>query len=372
MPPAVVLFYGSHEPDLHMLSMECGDAVNGRVPVRPVDLNGGVDVDKLMPFLSMIGAFAVVAIAGVPAIELLRRLKAGQPIRGEGPRTHLAKQGTPTMGGVLIWLGVVLASVPVLRDPNTARLVGLFLAYGLIGLADDMAKVVFKSPKGVPARLRLLLQLLFAATFLYLLVRPGWAADPNIAVRIWGSVALVMPRFLYIVIGTIVLAGTANAVNFTDGVDGLLSTVQLPTLVFFLFAGAAAAGYTGAVLIMAAVGALLGFLVFNHHPAKVFMGDTGSLALGALTAGMVFVYRVEILMPLLCLVYWTEIISVVIQVVSFKTRGVRVFKMSPIHHHFELSGWSETKVVAVFGTVSLLAAALAVLLYSSFAGVPLF
>ncbi len=293
-----------------------------------------------IPFLSLLGAFAVVAVIGKPAIALLHQLKFGQPIREEGPRSHLSKKGTPTMGGLLIWIGTLIGAIPALHDSDSLLLLGMFFAYGLIGLADDLMKVVFKNPRGVPARIRLVLQLALAAGFLYLIT------GPEQTVQIWGQLSITVPRLLYIIVGSLLLAGTVNAVNFTDGVDGLLATVLIPTLAFFVII---AASVTGQSLIMAVIGSLIGYLLFNHHPAKVFMGDTGSLALGALVGSLFFIYGVELLMPLICLLYWFELLSVIIQVTSFKTRGVRVFKMTPIHHHFELSGWKENKIVAVFG-----------------------
>lgn len=319
--------------------------------------------NALVPLLSLAGAFAVVAISGPPVIEGLRRLKAGQPIRQEGPKTHLSKQGTPTMGGLLIWIGTILGAIPAFHDRTVLALLGLFLAYGLIGFSDDLAKVVFKNTRGVPARVRLLLQLIVAALFIY------WAGGRESMVYIWHRPDIAIPGYLYMIFGTLVLSWTANAVNFTDGVDGLLSTVLLPTLAFFVIIGA---GIAENALLMAVAGSLLGFLLYNRHPAKVFMGDTASLALGALVAGMFFVYE-DLLpfMPIVCALYWIEILSVVIQVISFKTRGVRVFKMSPIHHHFELSGWSERKVVTVFSLFSMAAAIIALLAYMLFTGTPL-
>ena len=315
-----------------------------------------------IPFLSLIGAFAVVAVIGKPAIAMLHRLKFGQPIREEGPRSHLSKKGTPTMGGLLIWIGTLIGAIPALHNSDSWLLLGMFFAYGLIGLADDLMKVVFKNPRGVPARIRLVLQLALAAGFLYLITGP----EQN--VQIWGQLSIAVPRLLYIIVGSLLLAGTVNAVNFTDGVDGLLATVLIPTLAFFVIITASA---TGQSLIMAVIGSLIGYLIFNHHPAKVFMGDTGSLALGALVGSLVFMNGVELLMPLICLLYWFELLSVIIQVISFKTRGVRVFKMTPIHHHFELSGWKENKIVTVFGLFALATALLGVVIYPLFAGAPL-
>lgn len=318
--------------------------------------------DPLIPLLSLVAAFAVVALSGPPVISLLRRLKFGQPIRGEGPQSHLVKQGTPTMGGVLIWIGAIVGAIPAYRHPDMRALLLLFIGYGLIGFADDLVKVVFRNTRGVPARVRLVLQLLFAAVFLYFISRGG-------AVQIWSQTGFAVPGYLYIILGTLVLAGTANAVNFTDGVDGLLSTALLPTLGFFVVIGA---GFAEGALLLAVAGALLGFLLYNRHPAKVFMGDTGSLALGALIAGLFFVYPDMLpFMPLVCALYWVEMLSVIIQVASFKTRKVRVFKMAPIHHHFELSGWSEGRIVAVFSGVSLACAVLGVLLYALVTGTPL-
>jgi phospho-N-acetylmuramoyl-pentapeptide-transferase len=300
-------------------------------------------------------AFVLSLIMGPLFIPILRRMKFGQQIRTDGPQGHLKKQGTPTMGGVIILMALALATLRF-ADKNTDLFILLFasLGYGLVGFLDDYIKVIFKRSLGLTAKQKLLGQLLISAIVCFLLVQEGHSTE------------LLIPYFnihfetgwLYFPIMAILMLGASNAVNFTDGLDGLLAGTSA---IAFGALTVIAMNHTepeAAIFSAAMVGAVLGFLVFNAHPAKVFMGDTGSLGIGGGLVAVAILTKTELLLAIIGGVFLVEILSVVIQVVSFKTRGKRVFKMSPIHHHFELVGWSEWRVVITFWATGLVLAAL--------------
>lgn len=305
--------------------------------------------------LLTIGVSFILSVIVAPlCIPLLRRLKFGQQIREEGPQSHLKKAGTPTMGGIIILLAFTIAYIKF-SVVNTDFYVLLIatLGFGLVGFLDDYIKIVFKRSLGLTAKQKLFGQLLFAVIICYLLVSndhstaigvpgTGWSFD-------WGG------WFYYPFIVLMMLAIT-NAVNFTDGLDGLLSGVSAISLGAYAIIAIQATSIPAAVCSAAMIGAVLGFLVFNAYPAKVFMGDSGSLGIGGAIAAIAIVTKSELLFLIIGGVFVIEILSVVIQVVSFKTRGKRVFKMSPIHHHFELSGWSEWRVVVTFWIVGIVLA----------------
>jgi phospho-N-acetylmuramoyl-pentapeptide-transferase len=302
-------------------------------------------------------AFAISILAGPLVIPMLTRLKFGQNIRQEGPESHYAKAGTPTMGGVLILVALVIPSL-VFAGRNPEVLLALFvtLGHGLIGFLDDFIKVVLKRSLGLKARQKLLGQIIMALALSYIAsIYFGRGTD------IWIPVLGINVDFgaLYYLLIFLVLVGTTNAVNLTDGLDGLAAgTTTVAALAY-----AVIALYFGkphlAVFCVALAGACLGFLRYNAYPAKVFMGDTGSLALGGALAAVAVMTKTEFLLVIVGGVFVIEALSVIIQVVSFKSTGKRVFKMSPIHHHFELSGWSETKVVTVFWLAGAVFAAVA-------------
>ncbi|MED4603724.1 phospho-N-acetylmuramoyl-pentapeptide-transferase [Paenibacillus validus] len=300
-------------------------------------------------------AFLLAVIMGPLFIPLLRRLKFGQQIRTDGPQGHLKKAGTPTMGGIIIMLALALA---VLRfgekNMETVILLLASLGYGFIGFLDDYIKILFKRSLGLTAKQKLIGQLLISAIVCLLLVQSGHSTDIRIP---FFDVSFDL-GWLYFPFIVFLMLGTSNAVNFTDGLDGLLAGTS--AIAFGAYAIIALNNTQPNVAIFSAamVGAVLGFLVFNAHPAKVFMGDTGSLGIGGGLVAVAILTKAEILLALIGGVFLTEILSVVIQVVSFKTRGKRVFKMSPIHHHFELVGWSEWRVVISFWTAGLILAGL--------------
>ena len=299
-------------------------------------------------------SFLLAVLLGPVAIPLLRRLRVGQQVRSDGPQTHLKKSGTPTMGGIIILLA---ATVAFLRYAEyTAEFWVLLVAtlgFGLVGFLDDYIKVALKRSLGLTARQKLLGQLLFGAVICVILYVSGhdtWVAVPGTDLR------FDLHLFYYPFIILMFMA-VGNAVNFTDGVDGLLSGTSAIAFAAFAIVALQAAEPESAILSAAMVGAVLGFLVYNAHPAKVFMGDAGSLGIGGAIAAVAIVTKTELLFIVIGGIFVIEILSVVLQVASFKLRGKRIFRMSPIHHHFEVGGWSEWKVVTMFWAAGILLAA---------------
>ncbi|GIO30543.1 MULTISPECIES: phospho-N-acetylmuramoyl-pentapeptide-transferase [Paenibacillus] len=305
--------------------------------------------------LLTIGVSFILAIIAAPLlIPLLRRLKFGQQVRDDGPQSHLKKAGTPTMGGIVIILAFTLSFLKfsVINTDFYVLLVAT-LGFGLIGFLDDYIKIVFKRSLGLTARQKLIGQLLFSAIMCILLIQNGHST----AIHVPGtSFSFDWGGWFYYPFIVIMMMAVTNAVNFTDGVDGLLSGVSAIACAAFALVAMQATSLSAAVCAAAMIGAVLGFLVFNAHPAKVFMGDTGSLGIGGAIGAIAIVTKTELLFIVIGGVFVIEMLSVVLQVASFKTRGKRIFKMSPIHHHFELSGWSEWRVVITFWLVSIVLA----------------
>ena len=310
-------------------------------------------------------SFIVTAIAGKLLIPALIRLKAGQSIKEIGPKWHMSKQGTPTMGGLMFIIGIGIAVLIIgwqgmLEGSFVHLYVYLFaLVFGGIGYIDDYQKVKHHQNTGLTATQKFLLQLAAAVAFLCLMRYEGMLS-PNLYIPFFNT-HIVLDWIVYLILAAFIIVGTVNAVNITDGVDGLASSVTVPVALFFAIVGYVWSGYTQlGIFAGALVGGLLGFLLYNHYPAKVFMGDTGSLFLGGAVAAMAFAYDMPLILILVGIVYICETMSDIIQVGYFKlTHGKRIFKMAPLHHHFEMCGWSESKVVAVFGIVSLLFCVLA-------------
>ncbi|MEB2278649.1 phospho-N-acetylmuramoyl-pentapeptide-transferase [Lysinibacillus xylanilyticus] len=316
---------------------------------------------KLATTLTILAlAFIVTVILAPISIPLLRRLKFGQSIREEGPQSHMKKAGTPTMGGIIFLLAIILTTIGVgsfleLFTTYTVVLLLVLVGFGLIGLLDDSLKVVFKRNLGLTSLQKLIGQIVIAVLAYFLL----GSFDTTLAIP-FTDWTIDLGNF-YVAFLIFWLVGFSNAVNLTDGLDGLVAgTASIAFAAFGVIAlfqdQADIALFTFAV-----TGALLGFLLFNANPAKVFMGDTGSLALGGALAMVSVLAKAEILLLLIGLVFVIETLSVILQVGSFKLRKKRIFKMSPIHHHFELSGWSEWKVVLVFWSTALAVALIAVL-----------
>lgn len=298
-------------------------------------------------------AFVITAIATPLLIPVLRRIKAGQSIREEGPQSHMAKSGTPTMGGLAILLAIAVTCVTSgIRNTDMMILLGTLLAFGAIGFADDFVKVAMKRNLGLTARQKLILQVLLSCAVA--------AYQCNMSVygtRIFIPILHQYWDFgiFYIPFVAFVMVAMTNAVNLTDGLDGLASGVTAIVAVFLAIVGVSFYGYGASAVFTAAIaGGCVGFLLYNHHPAKLFMGDTGSLALGGALAAAAILMNIELILPIAGGIYVAEAASVIIQVVVFKTQnGRRFFRMAPLHHHFELGGWKETKVVGVFWLVTL-------------------
>jgi len=309
---------------------------------------------KLLLF-SLLAAFVLALISGPLLIPLLRRFKFGQQIRDDGPQRHLAKSGTPTMGGIMIILALTLVSISFIEYNLTfALLLVATLGSGLIGFLDDYIKIVKKRSLGLTAREKLVGQLLVALVVYFLYIYGG----NSTAVHIPGTDVAFELGHGYLLLVICIMLGTTNAVNFTDGLDGLLAGTGALAFAAYAVLSLTLAQYESALFATAMIGALLGFLVFNAHPAKIFMGDSGSLAIGGALAAIAMLTKAELLLVIIGGVFVIEMLSVIIQVTSFKTRGKRVFKMSPLHHHYELSGWSEWKIVTVFWFAGLICAVL--------------
>lgn len=285
-------------------------------------------------------------------IPFLTRLKVGQSVRSDGPKRHLSKAGTPTMGGIIIITAVMGATFILAGSSSeTWTAVLIMLAFGAVGFADDYIKVVLKRSLGLRAREKIILQvvisLLFGMILLFYFQHKGDIAVPFIS----GSIDL---GFMYIPFLIIVMLATANTVNLTDGLDGLASGVTFFVAIAFTLVCFMTENYQLAIFCSALAGACIGFLIFNRYPARIFMGDTGSMAMGGAIAAVAALTGTELFLLIIGGVYVIEGLSVILQVLSFQLTGKRIFLMSPLHHHFELKGWHETKVVRMFWLMSLI------------------
>ena len=301
--------------------------------------------------LPVLISFLVSVFLGPVIIPFLKRLKAGQTVRDEGPKSHLKKNGTPTMGGILILSAMIVTSLSYMEDyPEIKPILLMTLGFGLIGFLDDYIKVILKRSMGLTPIQKMAGQLVVTGLFAYYLLK---CTDISLAAKIpfmpgkeldlgW----LNIPLLFFIVIGTV------NGANFTDGLDGLAASVTV-LAASFLSAAAIGTGTRIEPVTCAVAGALLGFLLFNVYPASVFMGDTGSLALGGFVAAAAYMMQLQLFIPIIGFIYLIEVVSVILQVLFFKlTGGRRLFRMAPLHHHFELGGWSETRIVAFFSVVT--------------------
>ena len=305
-------------------------------------------------------SFVLSVIMGPIVIPMLRKMKMKQTERVEGVESHLQKAGTPTMGGVMILASIVVTSLFYVKDyPKIIPILFVTLGFGLIGFLDDYLKVVMKRSDGLFPKQKFALQIVITAVFAYYLIHvthtPLTLLIPFSGGRYWNIGWLAIPLLFIAVIGTV------NGVNFTDGLDGLASSVTVLVATFFTVV---AVGTKSGIepVTCAVVGALMGFLLFNVYPASVFMGDTGSLALGGFVASTAYMLQMPIFIIIVGMIYLIEVASVMIQVTYFKkTGGKRIFKMAPIHHHFELCGWSETRIVAVFSIITAILCLIALL-----------
>ena len=311
--------------------------------------------------VTVLAGGVLAGILGWLLLPVLRALKAGQSIREVGPTWHNNKAGTPMMGGLFFIFAAILCVVGnlfVMKDYTVLYVLALSLCFGLVGFLDDFCKVKYKRNLGLTSIQKALLQMAVSAIFVYILYKQG-TLNCNVYVPFFNVTFYIHP-LLYVFFAMFVMVGCDNAVNITDGVDGLCGTVTLPVMVFFTAAAVAMGKFDLAVLPAALVGGLIAYLFYNWHPAKVFMGDTGSLFLGGVVCAMAFALDMPLILILVGLVYIIETLSVILQVGYFKlTHGKRIFKMSPIHHHFEMCGWKEVKIVLVFSAVSALMCVLA-------------
>lgn len=315
-------------------------------------------------FYTILVAFLITVLLSPIFIPFLRRLKFGQSIREEGPKSHQKKTGTPTMGGLVILVAITLATFVMtykFSEPSLEIYLLLFvtLGFGLLGFLDDFIKVVMKRNLGLTSKQKLAGQIVISIIF-YVIYRQTDQFDPSLTIP--GTDVAIPFGWFYVGIVIFWLVGFSNAVNLTDGLDGLVSGTSAIAFGAFAVLAWNQSQYDVALFSVAVVGAVLGFLVFNAHPAKVFMGDTGSLALGGALASIALLTNLELLLVIIGGVFVIETLSVILQVSSFKLRGKRIFKMSPLHHHYELSGWSEWRVVVTFWTVGLLCAVLGIYL----------
>ncbi|MGM0844506.1 MAG: phospho-N-acetylmuramoyl-pentapeptide-transferase [Bacillota bacterium] len=312
-------------------------------------------------FYTILMGFLVTVLLSPIFIPFLRRLKFGQSIREEGPKSHQKKSGTPTMGGLVFLLSIIITTLFITSryselGAETFLLLLVTAGFGILGFLDDFIKVVMKRNLGLTSKQKLAGQIVISAIFFYIYQLNDFASTVSIPLT---DISVDLGWF-YVLFIIFWLVGFSNAVNLTDGLDGLVSGTSAIAFGALAVLAWNQSQYEVSIFAVAVVGAVLGFLVFNAHPAKVFMGDTGSLALGGAIAAIAILTKLEILLVLIGGVFVIETLSVIIQVISFKTRGKRVFKMSPLHHHYELVGWSEWRVVVTFWTVGLLCAVLGI------------
>lgn len=334
----------------------------------------GLNVLKYITFRTFMAAFTAMLIYfvfGGPVIRYIRRRQFWQTVRDDGPVSHMDKRGTPTMGGLLLWIAVFTATILWVQFSNALVWIGLILTmvFALIGFFDDYRKIIRKDAKGLRGRYKFTIQMAVAAAAVAILFRAA-GVDTHLSIPFFKAVNPDL-GWWYVVFGTLVIVGASNAVNLTDGLDGL---VTMPSIVAFLAYAVLAyvagnvkiSGYLGvpfvpgsgelAVLCGAVVGASIGFLWFNAHPASIFMGDVGSLPLGALLGYVAVVTKNELLLVIIGGIFVLETVSVIAQVVSFQLTGKRVFRMAPLHHHFELKGWPESKVIVRFWIIAFILA----------------
>lgn len=315
-----------------------------------------------MPFtisihvLAFIATFIIALILGPIIIPILARLKFGQTVRDDGPATHLKKTGTPTMGGIIFLVPILLVSIYFAGDfPHVIPLTLVTIGFGLVGFVDDFIKVIKRSKDGLYPKQKTFGLLLIATVFTFYITYV-YKLGTDIIIPFAGiETTYSLPLWFYIPFTIIVFYATTNSVNMTDGVDGLAVGVTLIVMVFFTIVAMTRSEWDSIKMFSSIVaGGCLGFLAFNIHPAKVFMGDTGSLALGGAVAAAAVMTKMPWILLIVGAIYVIESLSVILQVVFFKLKGKRVFRMAPIHHHFELLGWKETKVVKVFLLVTII------------------
>lgn len=302
---------------------------------------------------SVLVSFCISILQGPLLIPLLHKLKFGQNIREEGPKSHQKKAGTPTMGGIIFIFSSLITCGLVIRNWSDEGMVALyaFIAFGMIGFLDDVLKIIHKKNEGLKAYQKMLLLIAVSIIFAYYAMSK---VGTNIIIPFSHTNKTINLGILYVPFIIIYFAATTNAVNLTDGLDGLATSVTLLVMTFFCVVCYGMGHRTLAIFCGVVAGALLGFLRYNAFPARIFMGDTGSLALGGAIGAVAMMLKLELLVIIVGGVYVAETLSVILQVTSFKLTGKRIFKMSPLHHHFELCGWHETKVVSAFSIITVI------------------
>ena len=316
----------------------------------------------MLIYVAGLTAFLLTLLAGVPYLDFLKKKLYGQYIREDGPASHAKKSGTPTTGGLIIVIPAIVASVVTLVmnrifNIDCTIILITFLLFMLLGFNDDYEKITKKQNKGLSVRGKLFLQTLMALIPALYMTFHG-----NTSVSIFGLTKINI-GYLYPIWAVLVIIGTSNAVNLTDGLDGLSSGTMFSALIACTFISFGLGRNDIAIICMAAAGSCAGFLYYNYNPAKMFMGDTGSMALGGLLGTLGILGKFELWLLIIGVIFIAETLSVIIQVISFKTTGKRVFKMSPLHHHFELCGWSEKKVVHTFWAVGFIFAVISTILF---------
>lgn len=311
----------------------------------------------------LLATFVISVVSGLITIPILKKLKVGQIERDDGPASHLKKQGTPTMGGIIMIIAIIIAvtgsyiflAIKGNQDLGKKLLPLLLLAigFGMIGFIDDFKKLVLKNTEGLKPSYKMLGLLIIAVVYVLFLVQ-GLKIGTETYIPIF-KMYINIPVFIYIPLAIIVILATTNAVNLTDGIDGLSSSVSAIIITCLTVIGISNQIYEVSIFGSIVIGAVLGFLIFNLHPAKVFMGDTGSLMLGGVISGLALYLKMPLLLLIIAIIPVLETLSVILQVAYFKKTGNRIFKMAPLHHHFELSGWKENKVVVIFSLVTLVA-----------------
>lgn len=314
--------------------------------------------------LPLICSFVLAYILGKILIPILHRMKYGQSIREEGPQSHLKKQGTPTIGGLIFiaatTIVTILYSIIYVGTFSNEVIIalGIFLSFGFVGFLDDYLKILRKNNLGLRAYQKMALLIIISLAIYF--TTKDYQDFRMIYIPFLNST--INLSFFYLPFLFVYFTGVTNAVNLTDGLDGLATVVSIIVLLFLFVVGFMIGKIDLSIFAFILVGALMAFLIFNVNPAKVFMGDTGSLALGGAIAAIAFIFKIEVIMIFVGIIYVIETLSVIIQVLVYKLTKKRVFKMAPIHHHFEHLGWSENKIVYVFGTITLIACILSFLM----------
>ena len=311
----------------------------------------------------LLATFVVSVICGLITIPILKKLKVGQIERDDGPASHLKKQGTPTMGGIIMIIAIIISVTGSylfltitgneVLGKKLLPLLLITIGFGMIGFIDDFKKLVLKNTDGLKPSYKMFGLLIIAVAYVLFLIQ-GLKIGTDTYIPIL-KMYICIPIFVYIPLAIVVILATTNAINLTDGIDGLSSSVSAIIITCLTVIGISNQIYEVSIFGSIVIGAVLGFLMFNLHPAKVFMGDTGSLMLGGVISGLALYLKMPLLLLIIAIIPVLETLSVILQVAYFKKTGNRIFKMAPLHHHFELSGWKENKVVVIFSLITLVA-----------------